>query len=81
MKVEETLRRAIGNWLDAGGYKITRCPPQAKVLTGHSRCDAQWHALEIESGLEFTLKKNFMGIEEWKIVNERKFVQFMLRYA
>ena len=77
----DKLKQAMGNWAIGVGYKITHCPPQAKFVTGNPQTDAQLHSFETDSGVELTLTKNFTDIEEWKIVDERKFVWFLLRWA
>ena len=76
-----TLKQAMGNWAIGVGYKITHCPPLAKFVTGNPKSDAQLHSFETDSGVELTLTKNFTDIAEWKIVDKRKFMWFMLRWA
>lgn len=76
-----TLKQAMGNWAVGEGYKITYCPPQAKFVTGNPKTDAQLHSFETDSGVEITLTTDFSDIAECNVIDEPKFMWFMLKWA
>lgn len=75
------LKQAMGNWAVEVGYKITHCPPQAKFVTGNPKTDAQLHSFEIDSGVEIKLTTDFSDIAECNVIDEPKFMWFMLKWA
>ncbi len=68
-------------WGVKEGFKITQCPPEAKVLTGNQKSDGMLHHFQVASGLEVELTENFTNIQECKVVDEQKFVMFLLRWS
>jgi hypothetical protein len=77
----EIVKQIMWNWVFEVGYKINHCPPEAKVVTGNQKNDAQLHYFETDSGLELTLTTDFRYIEKCNIVDEQKFIMFVLRWA
>ena len=68
-------------WAVEEGFKITQCPPEAKVLTGSYKSDGQMHYFQVASGLELELTEDFKDIVTCKIVDEKKFMLFVLRWS
>ena len=77
----EFVKNLMWNWAIKEGHKITHCPPEAKVITGNYKSDGMFHYLQIESGLELELTKDFNNIKACKIVNEEQFTMFVLKWS
>ena len=54
-------------------------PPEAKVITGNPIYDAQLHYMLVEFGVEVELDR--YGMKDYRVVDEQKFVMFLLRWA
>lgn len=54
--------------------------PEAKVVTGNPVYDAQLHHVLVEFGVEVKLDKND-NMEDYRVVDEKKFTMFLLRWA
>lgn len=54
--------------------------PEAKVITGIAASDAFLHHLETEHGVEVHLNQ-YHQIAGFKVVDEKKFTWFLLRWA
>jgi hypothetical protein len=76
-ELETMLARAI---TDVGLNRLLTPPPEAKVVTGNPKWDAQLHHVIVEYGVEVELGKN-RGVVSYRIVDEQKFVMFLLRWA
>ncbi len=54
-------------------------PPEARVITGNPRYDAQLHYMLVEFGVEVELDR--YGMKDYRVVDEQKFMMFLLRWA
>lgn len=77
----QDVRQLMRDWVSKVGYKITHCPPEAKFITGFQRADAQLHYFKVESGIELKIDTEFQRITGYDIIDEEKFVWFMLRWS
>ena len=77
----ELIKTIMWKWAVEEGFKITHCPPEAKVLTGSYKSDGQMHYFQVASGLELELTKDFKDIVKCKIVDEQKYMMFVLRWS
>ena len=75
------LKDIMWKWACEVGYKINHCSPDVKFVTGNQKTDAQLHSFQIESGTEITLTKDFKDVEKYSIIDERKFMWFVLRWS
>ena len=77
------LGRLTSRWSDKVGNQIKDCPPVARVATGIYTIDKQLHYFEQESGmlLDIANEGGANIIKSYKIVDEKKFAWFMLRWA
>ena len=64
--------------------KNTFVPPEARVITGLAQNDAFFHRMLVEHGVEMHLEKEgsaMWKIVDYQIVDEQKFMMFVLRWA
>ena len=76
-ELQPILARAVG------GVKLDSywdVPPEAKVVTGNPRWDEQLHYALVEYGVEVGLDKHH-NMEDYRIVDDKKFMMFLLRWA
>ena len=57
-----------------------RLPPEARVITGNPRYDSQLHYILVEFGVEIELDKGY-AMENYRVVDEQKFMMFLLRWS
>ena len=55
-------------------------PPEARVVTGNAKHDAQLHRILVEYGIEVQLSGN-NEIKDYRVVDEQKFSWFLLRWS
>jgi len=55
-------------------------PPEAKIITCNPRYDAQLHHVLVEFGVEVELDRDH-SMKDYRVVDEQKFVMFLLRWA
>jgi len=55
-------------------------PPEALVITGNPKYDAQLHHVLVEYGIEVKLNRN-NAMEDYRVVDEKKFIMFLLRWS
>ena len=55
-------------------------PPEARVVTGNARHDAQLHRILVEYGIEVQLSR-YNEIKDYRVVDEQKFSWFLLRWS
>lgn len=67
-------------WREVGGGKKLDLPREAKVVTGERSTDAHLHYLLTSYGIDVSLKMN-KAIEDYSIVDEKKFLWFVLKYS
>jgi hypothetical protein len=75
----ELVKHLMCEWAAKEGVK-TACPPEAKFRTGNRKSDGMLHNFQVASGLEVELTENFTDIQECKVVDEKKFMIFLLRW-
>jgi hypothetical protein len=78
-KLETILARAV---LEVGVGRNGRwqLTPEARVITGNPKYDAQIHHVLVEYGIEVKLDKN-NNMEDYRVVDEKKFIMFLLRWS
>ena len=76
-----TVKNIMVNWHRNVGHKIKYCPPEAKFISNDPETDAQLYHFQVDSGLEITLNENNTAVKEWRIVDNEKFMMFVLRYS
>jgi hypothetical protein len=76
----ELVRRLMVKWAVDEGTKTT-FPPEARFVTGDHKKDGMLHHFQVASGLEVELTEDFANVEECKIVDEKKFMLFVLRWS
>jgi len=76
-ELETMLGKVISN---RGHDKEWTLPPEARVVTGNPRHDAQLHYVLVECGVEVELNK-YIGIVDYRVVDEQKFLMFMLKWS
>lgn len=76
-ELEVMLSRAI---IDVGLGRPWTPPPEARVVTGNPKWDAQLHHAIVEYGVEVELGKH-RGVVDYRVVDEKKFTMFLLRWA
>ena len=76
-ELQPILARAIN---ELGQDKAWTPPPEARVITGKPVHDAQLHYVLVEYGVEVELGRN-LGIVDYHIVDEQKFLMFLLRQS
>ena len=55
-------------------------PPEALVVTGNPKYDAQLHHVLVEYGVEVKLDKDY-NMKDYRVVDEQKFVMFLLKWT
>ena len=55
-------------------------PPEARVVTGNAKHDAQLHRILVEYGIEVQLSR-YNEIKDYRVVDEQKFLWFLLRWS
>jgi hypothetical protein len=75
------VKKVLLNWHSGTGYKIKNCPPESKFITGYPSTDAQLHQFQVDSGCEITLSKNWTSIEKCLVLDEEKFLMFVLKWS
>jgi hypothetical protein len=54
-------------------------PPQARVVTGNPHVDALIYYFEQESGVELVVARD--DITDYRVVDQRRWVEFILRWS
>ncbi len=76
-ELENILAKAI---LDLGRDRPWIPPPEAPFVTGNPNYDAQLHYVLVEFGVEVELDRHH-DMEDYRVVDEKKFTMFLLRWA
>lgn len=78
-ELQPILHRAVeGVEVRRNGY--WNIPPEARVITGNPKYDAQLHHVLVEFGVEVKLDLD-NNMEDYCVVDEQKFTMFLLRWA
>lgn len=78
-ELEIILARAVLE-VGVGRNSHWQPPPEALVITGNPKYDAQLHYVLVEYGIEVKLDKND-DMEDYRVVDEQKFTMFLLRWS
>jgi hypothetical protein len=81
MKPCELQRILSREWNEEGQHRSWSLSPEARVITGSPRLDAQLHRILNEYGVEIEMDFRFTTIENYSVVDEEKFAWFLLRWA
>lgn len=76
-ELQPMLARAVEK---VGPQNYWELPPDARVLTGNPKYDAQLHYVLVEFGVDVKLDKNY-GMEDYCVVDDHKFMMFLLRWT
>lgn len=68
-------------WQELGKHVSLHIAPEARVVTGNPRYDAQLHRITVEYGIELDLNPRFASIEDYRVIDEQKFMMFVLRWS
>ena len=68
-------------WKEQGQYKTWYPSPEARVITGNPKYDAQLHRILIDYGVEIELNIRSREIVSFSVVDEQKFMMFVLRWT
>lgn len=55
--------------------------PEARYITGNPKYDAQLHRILVEYGIEVDVNPRHHILEDYRVVDEKKFVMFLLRWS
>jgi hypothetical protein len=73
------LARAVeGVGVGRNGY--WQLPPEALIITGNPKYDAQLHHVLVEFGVEVKLDRDH-AMEDYRVIDEQKFTMFLMRWA
>ncbi len=78
-ELQPILARAV-NGVGKPTTNIWQLPPEARFITGNPVYDSQLHYVLVEFGVEVKLDKNH-SMENYRIVDEQKFMMFLLRWS
>ena len=76
-ELQPILARAVKSVRADNYWQVT---PEAKVVTGNPRYDAQLHHVLVEFGVEVKLDRGH-AMADYCVVDEQKFMMFLLRWA
>ena len=79
MKPSELLTIAKKYWLTDYDHKKP-VAPDTPVITGVARNDAIQHDMLINHGVELILN-SYWRVEDYRVVDEKKFMWFLLRWS
>ena len=76
-ELQPMLARAVEKIGSNNYWQVT---PDARVVTGNPKYDAQLHHVLVEFGVEVKLDLN-NNMEDYHVVDEKKFAWFLLRWT
>ena len=68
-------------WIEFGRHVPVTLTPEARFVTGNAPLDARIHRILVEYGIELDLNHKLHSIEDYRIVDEKKFMWFLLRWS
>jgi hypothetical protein len=68
-------------WSQHGCHVPTTITPEARFITGNPKHDSQLHRILIEYGIELDVNPRFHSVEAYRVVDEKKFMWFLLRWS
>ena len=68
-------------WQELGQHVSLHIAPEARFVTGNPRYDAQLHRVAVEYGIELDVNPRFTSIEGYRVIDEKKFMMFVLRWS
>jgi hypothetical protein len=81
MKPCELQSMLTREWQEQGKHKSWYPSPEAQVVTGNPTHDAQLHRILTEHGIEIKLNTRFNEIQDYRVIDEQKFLMFVLRWT
>jgi hypothetical protein len=76
-ELQPMLARAVEKIGSNNYWQVT---PDARVVTGNPKYDAQIHHVLVEFGVEVELDRDH-AMKDYRVVDEKKFMMFLLRYS
>jgi hypothetical protein len=64
-----------------GMYVPCYIMPEARWITGNPKHDAQLHRILVEYGIEVDLNPRHHMLEGYRVVDDQKFMMFLLRWS
>ncbi len=61
-----------------GPWRLT---PEARVVTGNPKYDARLHRIVIEYGVELDVDPRYQEVKNYRVIDEKKFMWFLLRWS
>ena len=55
--------------------------PEARYITGNPKHDAQLHRIQVEYGIEVDVNPRHHSLDDYRVVDEKKFAWFLLRWS
>jgi len=55
--------------------------PEARCITGNPKHDAQLHRILVEYGIEVDVNPRHRIVDDYRVVDEKKFAWFLLRWS
>ena len=80
MKPRELQIMLSREYQELGRNTPCTLPPEARVVTGNAKHDAQLHRILVEYGIEVQLSR-YNEIKDYRVVDEQKFSWFLLRWS
>ena len=76
-ELQPMLARAVEKIGSNNYWQVT---PDARVVTGNPKYDAQLHHVLVEFGVDVKLNKDH-NMEDYCVVDEKKFLMFLLKWS
>ena len=68
-------------WHQYGQHIPVVISPQARFVTGSLKRDSQLHRVVVEYGIELDVDTRLNSIEDYRVVDEKKYAWFLLRWG
>ena len=69
-------------WRELGQHTGPWTPnSEARFVTGNPTIDAQLHRIVVEYGLELDVDRRYQEVKNYRVVDEQKFMMFVLRWS
>lgn len=82
MKPCELQKMLSREWRESGQHTGPwRLTPEARFVTGNPKYDAQLHRISVEYGIELDVDPKYQEVKNYRVVDEQKFMMFLLRWA
>ncbi len=81
MKPCELQKILSREWQEQGKHKSWYPRPEARFVTGNPVHDAHLHRVLVDYGIELDIDPRFHEIKDYRIIDKKKFMWFMLRWS